>query len=114
MTEKYNPNEEPYSARADVLDTAKRLVLGDRNNQYGPPTQDFQRTAGILTSLGYTKVSAEGTFHEIQAHDVAVILASVKMSRLMWSPGKADHWYDLAGYAACGYECVADESSEGV
>lgn len=97
------------SPRAVVLDSAKTLVLGDRNNQYGPPTQDFDRTAGVLRSLGYCK--SDGS--RLAAHDVAIILASVKLSRIMWSPDKRDHWDDLAGYAACGYECVATEKGAG-
>lgn len=96
------------SPRAHVLDTAKSLVLGDRNNTYGPPTQDFQRTAGVLNSLGYRK----GDGQPLEAHDISVILAAVKLSRLMWSPDKADSWIDLAGYAACGHECVVDNGKD--
>lgn len=98
--------EEPRSPRAEVLDEAKDLVLGDRNNQYGPPTQDFQRTADALSALGYRNLGPEGEARELDAHDVAVVLAQVKLSRIMWSPSKRDHWVDLAGYAACGYECA--------
>lgn len=104
------PASEPESPRAYVLDTAKSLVLGDRNNTYGPPTQDFQRTAGVLSSLGYRK----GDGQPLEAHDISVILAAVKLSRLMWSPDKADSWIDLAGYAACGHECVVDNGKDSV
>jgi hypothetical protein len=101
-----SPDLDSQSPREHVLDTASDLVMGDRNNQYGPPHQDFQRAADILTALGFrfepdyppTKLN------RIQAHHMAMILASVKLSRLAWGPGKADSWVDLAGYAACGYE----------
>lgn len=87
------------SPRAELLREVESLICGDRNNSYGPPHADFDRTAGILNALGYQK--GEG---EIEAQDVAIILATVKLSRLMWSPGKRDSWVDLAGYAACGHE----------
>jgi Domain of unknown function (DUF6378) len=93
--------------RARVLDEAKNLICGDRNNQYGEPHQDFQRTAGVLNALGY--LAPDGP---LKAHDVAVIISAVKLSRIMWSPEKRDHWVDLAGYAACGYECVTKENNE--
>lgn len=110
QAEAAGPASEPESPRAYVLDTAKALVLGDRNNTYGPPTQDFQRTAGVLSSLGYRK----GDGQPLEAHDISVILAAVKLSRLMWSPDKADSWIDLAGYAACGHECVVDNGKDSV
>lgn len=81
----------------DILFEAHRLVNGDRNNQYGPPTQDFDRTAKIWSAL-------KGV--EFQPYEVALFLASVKLSRLTWSPGKRDSWTDLAGYACCGWKCV--------
>ncbi len=92
------------SPREELLDEAKRLIMGQRNNTYGPPTQDFQRSADAMTAMGYR--SATGP---IQAHDVAILVTLVKISRLQWSPEKYDSWADIAGYAACGWECVEDE-----
>lgn len=96
-----------------MLREAEKLITGDRNNQYGPPTQDFQRTADLLNALGYKRLDAEGVFHDILSSDVALIIAQVKVSRLMHSRGKRDSWVDLAGYAACGYECAAEEGEPG-
>lgn len=94
--------------RAAVLDDAKAAICGDRNNTYGEPTQDFSRTAGVLNALGYRGPDNQ----PLQPHDVAVIISGVKLSRLMWSPEHRDSWVDLAGYAACGYECVvADQDT---
>lgn len=95
------------SKRAELLDKAKGLVTGDRNNQYGPPTQDFQRSADALNAFGYRGTDGR----ELKAHDVAVLASVIKISRLMWSPGKQDHWVDIAGYAACGWECVSEEGA---
>ncbi|MFB9926288.1 DUF6378 domain-containing protein [Amycolatopsis halotolerans] len=90
--------------RKSLLRKAESLVNGDRNNQYGPPHQDFQRTADVLSSLGFCFTEGRGATRDIEAHDVAIILAAVKLSRLAWSPEKEDSWVDLAGYAACGRE----------
>jgi hypothetical protein len=99
--------EVPSQARTRTLETAHGLVNGDRNNQYGSPTQDFARTAGIWTALFGGKVdSATGGTVPFAAHDVALALAAVKLSRLTWSPLKGDSWVDLAGYAACGAEAA--------
>lgn len=97
------------SPRAELLREAERLVTGDRNNQYGPPTQDFDRTAAILTGMGLRMVADEGdeiSVTELEGHHVALIMAALKLSRLCWQADKRDSWADLAGYAACGWECV--------
>lgn len=101
------PEAEPTNAppRAELLDEAKHLITGDRNATYGPPTQDFQRTADAATAYGYRGPCGR----DLQPHDVAVLVMLVKLSRLMWSPEKRDHWVDLAGYAGCGHECVVEE-----
>lgn len=92
------------SARRDILMEAADLVDGDRNAQYGDPRQDFQRTATMWSAyLGA----------QIAPHDVAAMMAMLKLSRIRWSPGKRDSWADLAGYAACGWDCARpDELAE--
>lgn len=97
------------NSRAELLDEAKALITGDRNNSYGEPTQDFQRSADALTGLGYGKKDHEGFWVGLEAHDVSILVMAIKLSRLQWSPGKRDHWADIAGYAGCGYECAVKE-----
>lgn len=106
---KFKLGEAP-TARAELLDEAKALVTGDRNHQYGPPHQDFQKTADVLSALGW---SVNG--RPVQAHHVAVAMIAVKLARLTWSPGKRDSWTDIAGYAACGHEAheLTREEDEG-
>ena len=83
-----------------MLAEAASLVDGDRNAQYGDPRQDFQRTAVMWGA--YLGV-------DIEPHDVAALMAILKVSRIRWSPGKRDSWVDLAGYAACGWHCAMPE-----
>lgn len=86
--------------RAWVLAEATRLITQERNNQYGPPTQDFDRWAGAASAMGYQGPNGR----PLRAHDLAILMSLLKISRLMWTPEKADSWIDLAGYAGCGYE----------
>jgi hypothetical protein len=97
-------DEKPQSLRTEMLLEAEGLINGDRNNQYGPPHQDFQRTADMLSAMGFRFDDGHGGNRPLKAHDTALMLAAVKMSRLAWTPGKRDSWVDLAGYAACGFE----------
>jgi hypothetical protein len=94
----------PDTARGSVLEEAKRLINGDRNNQYGPPTQDFKRTADMATAFGFTVNGLP-----LQAHHVAIFMMLLKTSRLAWTPGKRDSWVDAAGYSGCGYECAVED-----
>jgi len=93
------------NARSRMLHEAEKLVNGDRNNQYGPPDQDFQRTADLWT------IYLDGR-RIIEAHDVAVMMALLKISRLSWKPNHPDSWIDLAGYAACGYDITTNNKEE--
>lgn len=90
-----------HSVRASVLDEAKQLITGDRNNAYGPPTQDFDRTAGMASAFGF-QVNGQ----PLQSHHVAIFMMLLKISRLAWTPAKRDSWVDASGYAGCGAECA--------
>lgn len=86
--------------RSEVLAEANRLITGERNNQYGEPTQDFTRTARMWSAyLGI----------DVKPHDVAALMALLKLSRIAWQPDKRDSWVDLAGYAGCGYETAVTD-----
>jgi nucleoside 2-deoxyribosyltransferase len=85
-----------------VLQEADELIHGDRNASYGPPNQDFQRTASMWTGLLQFKLK-EG--ESIRSQDVAWMMMMLKASRAQHSD-KRDHYVDAAGYAGCGWRCV--------
>ena len=79
----------------DILHEALRLTTGDRQAQYGPPTQDFSRTAAMWTAL---------FGHAFEPKDVALAMILLKASRQVHQR-KRDNWVDIAGYARCGSIC---------
>lgn len=81
--------------REEVLKKAASLISGDRNVDYDEPSRNFE----IIADLWQTYLGVP-----ITRYDVAVLNILQKVSRIMSSPSKEDHWVDIAGYAACGYE----------
>lgn len=75
----------------DILEEALRITRGDRQAQYGPPDQDFQRTAAMWSAL-------KGV--EFEARDVAMFMVCLKLSREVHQR-KRDNAVDIAGYARC-------------
>jgi hypothetical protein len=93
------PNSKPEPKAEDVLEEALRLTTGDRQNSYGPPTQDFARTAAMWAVILECTVTAK---------QVALCMIALKISRATWAK-KRDNWTDIAGYARCGFLCEEDE-----
>lgn len=112
--------DDNVSPRAQTVQIAESLITGDRNNRYGPPHQDFRRSADAMTAYGYrhTQLPANAPdcpncgSRPMQSHDTAILIDCVKTSRIMWSPSKQDNWIDKAGYAGCGYECTIEDDKE--
>ena len=88
---------DPPTEDKSILQEAEELINGDRNAQYGPPNQDFERTAKMWTAM---------FGREFKSHEIAMAMIALKMSRLVWSPEKRDSWVDIAGYAGCGHRCT--------
>lgn len=90
--------------RADILHAAENCVCGQREQDYGTPEDNFETIAELWeTYLRRACVDAGGVY--IDANDVAMMMALLKIARIAAGGGKADSWIDLAGYAACGAEC---------
>lgn len=91
--------------RGELLLEARELITGDRNQTYGSPTQNFQNTADLLNIQFRHKLKPGKLFTPT---DVAVMMMQLKLARLVAQP-KRDNFVDIAGYAACGWECVEAE-----
>jgi hypothetical protein len=71
-----------------ILEEAKRIVHGDRGENYGHPFEDFSRTAMIWSAiLGI----------DVEPEQVALCMVGVKISREVNRP-KRDNIVDGAGY----------------
>ena len=90
--------------RADILHAAEKCVCGQRETDYGTLEDNFKAIAELWESY-LNKACTRGVNVCVEAKDVAVMMALLKIARIAAGGGKADSWIDLAGYAACGAEC---------
>ena len=105
VVEKYGEDEKRKLTRADILHAAEKCVCGQREQDYGTPENNFETIAELWeTYLRRACVDEAGGVY-IDANDVAMMMALLKIARIAAGGEKADSWIDLAGYAACGAEC---------
>ena len=98
------PEQEPWT-RQRVLREAEKCVCGQREQDYGTPEDSFEMIGKFWTVyLDYAT--------EIDAHDVAAMMALLKIARIAKSPDHMDSWCDLAGYASCGGEIAGKEAQK--
>ena len=81
--------------RAEILAAAAHAVTQDRNATHGEPEDSF----GLIAAYWSAHLD-----QVISRADVAVMMNLLKLARIKTSPEHADHWIDIAGYAACGGE----------
>ena len=92
--------------RARLLDMAKAVVCGAREQQYGSPEDSFRAIADYWTV--YLHQTGNLPEHrELTAEDTAIMMILLKVARQA-GRGKFDNWVDIAGYAACGAEITAE------
>ena len=74
----------------EYLDTAAKIVTGQRQHEYGDKYQNHNNIAKLWSAyLDYN----------ISAHDVAICMMLLKAARLKHRPTQ-DCYIDMAGYAA--------------
>lgn len=73
----------------NILQEADRITLGKRNDDYGHPADDFQRTATMWSAVLGCEITPE---------QVALCMICVKISRLTHDYSR-DSVVDIAGYA---------------
>lgn len=96
-------------SKPDILEEALEVTTGDRQASYGPPDQDFRRTAGMWSALFGDLLQPGKAFEPFHVAQAMILL---KMSRQLHQR-KRDNWIDTAGYARCGALCdeVAEKES---
>lgn len=81
--------------RKDILDTANKIVNGEREDKHGAPENSFKILAELWSA--YTQES-------ITPVDAAIMLGLLKVARIKTGVNEEDNYIDLAGYAACAGE----------
>lgn len=81
--------------REQLLEDAKKIVCGERAEQYGDVEYCFEKIAALWTV--YLEMP-------LYPRDVANLMILLKIARNL-DIGHRDNWVDIAGYAACGAEC---------
>ena len=81
---------------AETILEAYRLITGDRNNSYGHPLDDYQRTVNIFHAM---------TGIEMTAEQGVLFMTAMKLSRLCHNLEQGvvhqDSLIDAAGYLGC-------------
>jgi hypothetical protein len=85
------------TTRKHILSEAERCVCTDREQQYGSPEDNFSLIARLWREY-------LDTDKPITAHDVAVMMALLKIARIATGTFKADSYIDACGYLACAGE----------
>lgn len=85
--------------RSEILETSRKCVCGEREQDYGKPEDNFKRVAALWSAY---------TGHSFTAVDVAMMMALLKIARIKTGTGTADGFIDLAGYAACAGEGASE------
>lgn len=95
----------PPAHRSVLLKEAERLVLGDRDESYGHPMENFSAMADLYNVL-FRRLLAPG--QRFGPADIAAAMVAHKLSRRAHGSDRADNWVDIAGYASCGYEVAVE------
>ena len=88
--------------RKDILSAAEECVCTSRQEEYGPIENNFSLIARLWREY-------LDTDKPITAHDVAMMMALLKIGRIASGQAKADNYIDLAGYAACAGEIALNK-----
>ena len=83
--------------RKEILQTAEKYVMGDREQQYGTPEDNFQIIADLWNAYWKKQI-------KFSAEDVAIMMTLLKIGRIRSGQEKEDNWIDACGYLACGGE----------
>ena len=84
------------SPEVDLLNEAMGIITGSRAENYGKAENSFGMIADLWTTYLDNRT---GDRDMITAHDVAMMMALLKIARQTYAP-KRDNLVDLAGYAA--------------
>jgi len=91
---------ESHETPAEQLLEKARQTVRQRRTNYGPPTNHFEKTVGMINAA-----FSEVLNRPLTPADWAIIMTLDKIARHQGPSKTADTPIDLAGYAACLAEC---------
>ena len=86
--------------RPEILEAARKCVCGQREEDYGSPENNFSRIANLWNAYIGKQI--------VDAVDVAMMMALLKVARIKGRNATDDSFVDLAGYAACAGEIAGE------
>ena len=89
--------------RAEILETASKLVCGDREQQYSPPENSFRAIAELWNAY-LLNADVLTTGRMLEADDVVLMMALFKIARIQTGSYNDDSFVDACGYIACAGE----------
>ena len=89
VTSKPDASPEPRVTKGEILDQAKVLITGNREDDYGDAAENFGNIAKMWSVIFGI---------DVQPYQVAFAMDSVKTCRLIKTPDHVDSWVDMAGY----------------
>lgn len=99
--------------RPEILDTAKKCVCGQREQDYGKPEDNFNTIGllwGVYLRAAHPNLAKVMGVNGITPKDVAVMMALLKVARAA-TGNSLDAFVDLAGYAACAGEIATQDGT---
>jgi hypothetical protein len=100
----------PRSTRETMLNTAKALTCGDRNQSYGPPEENLANIASLWEAYLNTnqrcfRREEDDWKVKLTSEDVAWLLVLTKMARSFQPGFHFDNYVDASAYSAIAGEC---------
>ena len=89
--------------RAEILDKAKAVVTGQREQDYGSAERNF----GLIGQLWTVYLD-----HLVTAADVANMMCLFKIARIRTGRATEDSYIDAVGYMACGGEIATADAEK--
>ena len=90
------------TTRKSILAEAERCVCTDREQAYGSPENNFS----LIARLWREHLDTD---KPITAHDVAIMMALLKIARIATGTFKGDSYVDACGYLACAGEIALNK-----
>lgn len=97
------PIKPPSTPRGHILEHARKLTEGDRNQEYGRPIESIQAFIDLVNA--YLKNRPEG-YGPLDLVDGAIIYEMTKISRIAKNKQHSDNYPDGSAYMAIAGECA--------